>query len=174
MAIPENLIKARINGVIILKDDIEPIDMFSPSHIIVENKKERERSQQLVDNDNMDIEYLCDNIENDIDTSIESIDNIEDDEDMSYAHEAYKHLYNIIKDYNVVVNELPKPTFAPDNNYLISEEWAINPFIFIKTINGDAYKKIYLWIPNETIYNQVNEYLTKEKEWYKYRRIYQI
>ena len=82
MAIPENLIKARINGVIILKDDIEPIDMFSPSHIIVENKKERERSQQLVDNDNMDIEYLCDNIENDIDTSIESIDNIEDDEDM--------------------------------------------------------------------------------------------
>lgn len=82
MAIPENLIKARINGVIILKDDIEPIDMFSPSHIIVENKKERERSQQLVDNDNMDIEYLCDNIENDIDTSIENIDNIEDDEDM--------------------------------------------------------------------------------------------
>ena len=82
MAIPENLIKARINGVIILKDDIEPIDMFSPSHIIVENKKERERSQQLVDNDNMDIEYLCDNIENGIDTSIESIDNIEDDEDM--------------------------------------------------------------------------------------------
>ena len=82
MAIPENLIKARINGVIILKDDIEPIDMFSPSHIIVENKKERERSQQLVDNDNMDIEYLCDNLENDIDTSIESIDNIEDDEDM--------------------------------------------------------------------------------------------
>ena len=82
MAIPENLIKARINGVIILKDDIEPIDMFSPSHIIVENKKERERSQQLVDNDNMDIEYLCDNIENDIDTSIEHIDNIEDDEDM--------------------------------------------------------------------------------------------
>lgn len=82
MAIPENLIKARINGVIILKDDIEPIDMFSPSHIIVENKKERERSQQLVDNDNMDIEYLCDNIENDIDTSIENIDNIEDEEDM--------------------------------------------------------------------------------------------
>lgn len=82
MAIPENLIKARINGVIILKDDIEPIDMYSPSHIIVENKKERERSQQLVDNDNMDIEYLCDNIENDIDTSIENIDNIEDDEDM--------------------------------------------------------------------------------------------
>lgn len=82
MAIPENLIKARINGVIILKDDIEPIDMFSPSHIIVENKKERERSQQLVDNDNMDIEYLCDNIENDIDSSIENIDNIEDDEDM--------------------------------------------------------------------------------------------
>ena len=82
MAIPENLIKARINGVIILKDDIEPIDMFSPSHIIVENKKERERSQQLVDNDNMDIEYLCDNIENNIDTSIENIDNIEDDEDM--------------------------------------------------------------------------------------------
>ena len=82
MAIPENLIKARINGVIILKDDIEPIDMFSPSHIIIENKKERERSQQLVDNDNMDIEYLCDNIENGIDTSIENIDNIEDDEDM--------------------------------------------------------------------------------------------
>ena len=82
MAIPESLIKARINGVIILKDDIEPIDMFSPSHIIVENKKERERSQQLVDNDNMDIEYLCDNIENNIDTSIENIDNIEDDEDM--------------------------------------------------------------------------------------------
>lgn len=82
MAIPENLIKARINGVIILKDDIEPIDMFSPSHIIVENKKERERSQQLVDNDNMDIEYLCDNIENDIDSSIENIDNIEDDEDI--------------------------------------------------------------------------------------------
>ena len=82
MAIPENLIKARINGVIILKDDIEPIDMFSPSHIIVENKKERERSQQLVDNDNMDIEYLCDNIENDIDTSIENIDSIEDEEDM--------------------------------------------------------------------------------------------
>ena len=82
MAIPENLIKARINGVIILKDDIEPIDMFSPSHIIVENKKERERSQQLIDNDNMDIEYLCDNIENDIDTSIENIDNIEDEEDM--------------------------------------------------------------------------------------------
>lgn len=82
MAIPENLIKARINGVIILKDDIEPIDMYSPSHIIVENKKERERSQQLVDNDNMDIEYLCDNIENGIDTSIENIDNIEDEEDM--------------------------------------------------------------------------------------------
>ena len=82
MAIPENLIKARINGVIILKDDIEPIDMFSPSHIIVENKKERERSQQLVDNDNMDIEYLCDNIENDMDTSIENIYNIEDEEDM--------------------------------------------------------------------------------------------
>lgn len=82
MAIPENLIKARINGVIILKDDIEPIDMFSPSHIIVENKKERERSQQLVDNDNMDIEYLCDNIENGIDTSIENIDNIEDEEDL--------------------------------------------------------------------------------------------
>ena len=82
MAIPENLIKARINGVIILKDDIEPIDMFSPSHIIVENKKERERSQQLIGDDKMDIEYLCDNIENDIDTSIENIDNIEDEEDM--------------------------------------------------------------------------------------------
>ena len=82
MAIPENLIKARINGVIILKDDIEPIDMFSPSHIIEKKKKERERSQQLVDNDNMDIEYLCDNIENDIDTSIENIDNIGDEEDM--------------------------------------------------------------------------------------------
>lgn len=90
--------------------------------------------------------------------SLKNISIVEDNGDNSYRHDAYKHLYNVIKDYNIITNEPPKPTFAPDNNELISDEWAMNPFILIKNYLYYEIKYIYLWIPNEEIYNKVNEY----------------